>query len=35
MNKESFLEFSVISLVIIEREDFEKFDIERQKFPNR
>ena len=35
MNKENFLEFSVISLVIIEREDFEKFDIERQKCPNR
>ena len=34
-NKESFLEFAVISLVIIEREDFEKFDIERQKCPNR
>ena len=34
-NKESFIEFSVISLVIIEREDFEKFDIERQKCPNR
>ena len=35
MNKENFLEFSVISLVIIEREDFEKFETQRQKCPNR
>ena len=34
-NKESFLEFSMISLVIIEREDFEKFDIEKKICPNR
>lgn len=34
-NKESFLEFAVISLVIIEREDFEKFETQRQKCPNR
>ena len=33
--KESIIEFSVISLVIIEREDFEKFEKEREKCPNR
>ena len=33
--KESILEFSVISLVIIEREDFEIFERERNKCPNR
>ena len=33
--KESFLEFSIISLVVIEREDFEKFEKEREKCPNR
>ena len=33
--KESILEFSIISLVIIEREDFEKFEQEREKCPNR
>ena len=33
--KESIFEFSVISLVIMEREDFEKFEQERQKCPNR
>ena len=33
--KESIFEFSVISLVIIERKDFEKFEKEREKFPNR
>ena len=33
--KESYLEFSVISLVVIEREDFDKFEIEREKCPNR
>ena len=33
--KESILEFSVISLVIIEREDFEIFEKERNKCPNR
>ena len=33
--KESYFEFSVISLVVIEREDFEKFEEEREKCPNR
>ena len=33
--KESIFEFSVISLVIIERKDFEKFEKEREKCPNR
>ena len=33
--KESIFEFSVISLVIIEREDFPKFQNEREKCPNR
>ena len=33
--KESFLEFSIISLVVIEREDFEKFEVEREKCQNR
>ena len=33
--KESIFEFSIISLVIIEREDFEKFEKEREKCPNR
>ena len=33
--RESIFEFSVISLVIIEREDFEKFKQEREKCPNR
>ena len=33
--KESIFEFSVISLVIIEREDFETFEKEREKCPNR
>ena len=33
--KESIFEFSVTSLVIIEREDLEKFEIEREKCPNR
>ena len=33
--KESIFEFSVVSLVIIEREDFEKFEKEREKCPNR
>ena len=33
--KESIFEFSVISLVIIEREDFETFERERKKCPNR
>ena len=33
--KESIFEFSVISLVIMEREDFEKFEREREKCPNR
>jgi len=32
---ESIFEFSVVSLVIIEREDFEKFEKERKKCPNR
>ena len=32
--KESYLEFSVISLVVIEREDFDKFEKEREKCPN-
>ena len=31
----SIFEFSVISLVVIEREDFEKFENEREKCPNR
>ena len=33
--KESIFEFSVISLVVMEREDFEKFKKEREKCPNR
>ena len=33
--RESYLEFSVISLVVIEREDFERFETEREKCPNR
>ena len=33
--RESFLEFSIISLVIMEREEFEKFEKEREKCPNR
>jgi hypothetical protein len=33
--KESIFEFSIISLVIIEREDFEKFEKERENCPNR
>ena len=33
--KESIFEFEVISLIIIEREDFEKFEQERSKCPNR
>ena len=33
--KESIFEFSIISLVIIERQDFEKFEKEREKCPNR
>ena len=33
--KESIFEFSVISLVVIEREDFETFEKERKKCPNR
>ena len=33
--KESIFEFSVISLVVIEREDFERFEREREKCPNR
>ena len=33
--KKSIFEFSVISLVIIEREDFAKFEKEREKCPNR
>ena len=33
--KESFLEFSIISLVVIEREDLEKFEVEREKCQNR
>ena len=33
--KESIFEFSMISLVIIEREDFEKFESERDKCLNR
>ena len=28
--KESFFEFSIVSLVVIEREDFEKFEEERK-----
>ena len=33
--KESIFEFSAVSLVIIEREDFENFEKEREKCPNR
>ena len=33
--RQSYLEFSVISLVVIEREDFERFEAEREKCPNR
>ena len=33
--RESIFEFSIISLVIIEREDFENFENERNKCPNR
>ena len=33
--KKSIFEFSVISLVVIEREDFEKFEKEREKCSNR
>ena len=33
--KENIFEFSIISLVVIEREDFEKFERERKKCPNR
>ena len=33
--KGSILEFSVISVAIIEREDFEKFEREKKKCPNR
>ena len=33
--KESIMEFSVISVAIIEREDFEKFEKEKKKCPNR
>ena len=33
--RESFLEFSVVSCVIIEREDFDVFEKEREKCPNR
>ena len=33
--KESIFEFSIISLVIIERQDFEKFEKEREKCPKR
>jgi hypothetical protein len=33
--KDSIFEFSIISLVIMEREDFQKFEEERKKCPNR
>jgi len=33
--RESIFEFSIISLVIMEREDFEKFEEERKNCPNR
>ena len=33
--KESIFEFSLISLVVIEREDFERFEKEREKCPHR
>ena len=33
--KESVFEFSIISLVVIEREDFQKFETERENCPNR
>ena len=33
--RESYLEFSIISLVVIEREEFEIFEKERDKCPNR
>ena len=31
----NIFECSIISLVVIEREDFETFEIEREKCPNR
>ena len=33
--KQSVFEFSAVSLVILDREDFDKFEIEREKCPNR
>ena len=33
--KESIFEFSIISMVIIEREDYDTFETERKKCPNR
>ena len=33
--KESIFEFSIISLAVIEREDFQKFETERKNCPNR
>ena len=33
--KKSIFEFSIISMVIIERQDYEKFEKERKKCPNR
>ena len=33
--KESIFEFSIISMIIIERQDYEKFEKERKKCPNR
>ena len=33
--KDNIFEFSIISLVIMEREDFQKFEEERKKCPNR
>ena len=35
LKRESIFEFSIISLVIMEREDFQKFEKEREKCPNR
>jgi len=35
MKKNSIFEFTIISLVIIEREDFQAFENERRKCPNR
>ena len=33
--RQSVFEFSVVSLVVLDREDFDKFELEREKCPNR